>query len=172
MADDAIAVATTPSGGVAVVGVLGGAADLGGGVLLAQGYDMFVAEYDALGSYLWANVWGGSASDYATSVDVDDIGNVVVTGNFTSGADFGFGPFEPAPNAGENTFLLSLDPSGKPRWAKAFLTDGPSADALVRAIPTTNDLRFGFRVPTPVDVGLGVLDPGPAGGWVFARFNP
>lgn len=57
----------------------------------AGSYDIFFGKYDLNGNYIWANNIGSNASDYGRSIAVDGLGNVYITGNFQSTADFDSG---------------------------------------------------------------------------------
>lgn len=73
--------------------------------LIALGQpDIFIAKYTALGAYQWAfNVggpWTGSYLDAGTSITVDNLSNVYVTGVFIDTADF---------DPGSGTTILSCN---------------------------------------------------------------
>jgi hypothetical protein len=51
-------------------------------------YDAFVAKYSTDGFYRWAFNMGGSGSDRARGITIDNNENVYVTGSFTGTADF------------------------------------------------------------------------------------
>lgn len=50
--------------------------------------DIFVLKLDSLGNFIWANSFGGSSSDRGTSIALDEIGNVYITGFYSATADF------------------------------------------------------------------------------------
>ena len=52
------------------------------------GDDIFLAQYDASGNYVWAKGMGGTAADQGTSLVLDGSGNVLLTGVFNGTADF------------------------------------------------------------------------------------
>ena len=54
-------------------------ASSGGGV-----FDIFIVKYDGQGNVLWAKSAGGNSSDYAYSIAVDPLGNIIVVGYFSS----------------------------------------------------------------------------------------
>jgi hypothetical protein len=91
----------------------------GGGVNYS---DIFVAKMDASGHWLWAKRAGGTNSDNALSIALDDDGNSYVTGFFQSSADFGSHTLQCTPSGLSGTiksdiFVAKLDPSGKWLWA-------------------------------------------------------
>ncbi len=105
---------------VLMAGNFGAAADFGTGTLTnAGGLDIFVAKYSSAGAPLWARRFGGTADDSAYGIAVDAGGNVVVTGYFTTSADFGGGTLY-SPYFDEDTFVLKLSPGGGYLWARNF----------------------------------------------------
>jgi hypothetical protein len=55
-------------------------------------YDIFTAKYNGSGDLLWVRQAGGAEEDHGAGIDVDRLGDVHVTGNFSSEfAVFGFG---------------------------------------------------------------------------------
>src|SRR5207253_6135790 len=75
-------------------------------------YDIFAAKYNytsrtslALG---WANSYGGSGSDGATSIALDSTGHLVITGYFGGTANFGGATLLSAGSS--DVFLMQLNP--------------------------------------------------------------
>jgi hypothetical protein len=82
--------------------------------------DMFVVKYSPSGEVLWAKSAGGTDADIATSVAVDKLGNVYVSGYFKS-PTISFGPTS-LTNAGGNTydlFIVKYNSNGEVVWAKS-----------------------------------------------------
>lgn len=46
--------------------------------------DFFVIKFDSLGNELWSKSFGGKSSDFGRSIDVDQFGNIYITGCFQS----------------------------------------------------------------------------------------
>ena len=63
--------------------------------------NVLVLKYDALGSLLWEEIWGGTEPEEARAVFVDDLGNIYVTGSTSSFNDY------------QNVFLLKLNSDGE-----------------------------------------------------------
>lgn len=83
--------------------------------------DIFLVKYSPTGDVLWASGTGGSLFDYGRAVSTDQTGNIVITGDFSSGTV----PFGPTTisnfsgNANEcDLFVAKYDPSGNVLWAK------------------------------------------------------
>jgi hypothetical protein len=109
-------------GDVVVVGSVQGGSLLGrdggsGPCPAPTAYDGFVAKLDRDGVPIWSRVLGGSGSDIAHDVAVDDDGNVYVAGTFASPTiDLGGGPLRCA--GVHDFFLLKLDAEGRHVWSK------------------------------------------------------
>jgi len=108
-------VAIDASGNVIVVGQFSGIVDFGGGPIAATvgGWDIFIAKYDAVGGYLWSKRFGDSDDQWLTSVAVDGAENILVTGYFHGGVDFGGGNLV---STDEDIFLAKFDPAGGYQW--------------------------------------------------------
>ena len=90
-------IATDSAGHVYVTGyfgaVAGDTARFGSTTLTDVGdYDVFVAQLDGAGNFLWAGGMGGPGIDVADGIVVDGSGNVYTTGHFEQTADFDPGP--------------------------------------------------------------------------------
>jgi hypothetical protein len=114
-----VRLAALPLGHVAVVGSFAGTVDFGGGPLISAGeYDVFLAVFDAGGQHCWSRRFGDAANDKARDIDVDAAGNIVITGDFFGGIDFGGAPLSSAGD--KDAFLASFDASGNHRWSRSF----------------------------------------------------
>ncbi len=95
MSDDGLAAMTVDAAGnLYLVGSFRGTVDfdIGAGtseLTAAGGDDIFVAKYDSAGALLWVRSGGGASSDVATSVAIDNAGNVIVGGSFSQTANIG-----------------------------------------------------------------------------------
>ena len=101
------------------------------------------------GGYEWGQRFGGTDSDYGYSVAVDAIGNVLLTGGFTGGVDFGGGVLNSA--GYYDIFVAKYDADGSHLWSKRF--GGPSLDdGYALAVDATgNVLLTGYFTTTPTD---------------------
>jgi hypothetical protein len=83
-------IATDASGNTIVTGRFGDIASFGDTMLTSLGsIDIFVAKYDIDGNLLWVQQAGGDGWDRGLSIETDNLGNIVVTGEFEFTATFG-----------------------------------------------------------------------------------
>lgn len=54
--------------------------------------EVFIAKYDSDGNFLWGGQIEGSGNEISTCVEVDNDGNIYVSGTFPLSADFDMGP--------------------------------------------------------------------------------
>jgi hypothetical protein len=95
----------------------------GGALTSAGGVDVFVAKYDAGGTFLWAKSGGGTNADNCYGVAVDAYGYVCVTGYFAAqGANFhpgGSGGALTSAGGAADVFVVKYDPNGTFLWARS-----------------------------------------------------
>lgn len=86
------------------------------------GQDVFIQKIDANGNLVWAKSVGGTSVEYGYSINIDDFGNILVTGNFRGTVDFdpGIGVVNLASSGYSDIFILKLDPNGNFKWAKSM----------------------------------------------------
>jgi len=95
-----------------------------------SGDDIFISKLDAQGNFVWAKSIGYISADAGTSIVVDALGNVFVTGYF-QGTIVDFDPGPGTVNLYgtglKDIFILKLDPSGNFIWAKNMGGNGTDA---------------------------------------------
>jgi hypothetical protein len=113
------------SGNVYITGSFYGIVDFDPGagtvnLTSAGGNDIFLAKYDALGNYVYANRMGGSSEDGCSGIALDGSNNAYITGNFQSTADFdpGAGTANLTSAGASDIFLAKYDASGNYLYAK------------------------------------------------------
>ncbi|MBK6964748.1 MAG: SBBP repeat-containing protein [Bacteroidales bacterium] len=120
----------------------------------AGGYDVFLAKFDANGNVIWVKSAGGTGSDLANSVAVDDTGEVYLAGSFKS-TQIGFGSAN-LQNAGyftEDVFLAKYNTDGNELWANSAGGSG-SDEAYTVAVDTSgNPLVAGFYNSAAITFG-------------------
>ncbi|HYV93475.1 MAG TPA: SBBP repeat-containing protein [Chitinophagales bacterium] len=113
-----IAIDPAGSGDVYTTGYFSGTADFdpdssGNFNLTFAGHDdIFISKLDSSGNFVWAKAIGGTSYDYAQSIVLDALGNVYMTGYFSSASiSFGSTTLTNANNSGNyaDIFVAKLD---------------------------------------------------------------
>ncbi len=144
--DKGKSIAVDGSGNVYTTGTFQGTADFNPGTgtfnfTSAGDADIFVSKLDASGNFIWAKQMGGTVSDEATAIALDNSGNVYTTGYFQGAADFdpGSGVFTLNSAGNDDIFISKLDASGNFVWAKQM--SGTSyANANSMALDATGNI--------------------------------
>ncbi len=89
--------------------------------------DAFIAKYDNNGNLVWARSAGGSGSDYISSLDLDDQGNILVAGQYENAMVFDTTHLSTT-NLFSESFIAKYDNGGNLLWAKS--TKGTSTNLL------------------------------------------
>ncbi|MCB0712800.1 MAG: choice-of-anchor D domain-containing protein [Ignavibacteriae bacterium] len=112
-------IAVDQSGNSYAVGHIDGSISFGTTSLSTSGAeDIFIVSYDKDGNFRWAKSAGGSGSDAAYGVAVDQSGNIYVVGKITGTITVGGTTLS---GSGTGTgFLISYSPDGTLRWGKAL----------------------------------------------------
>jgi hypothetical protein len=77
--------------------------------------DIYLIKLDSLAHYIWARTWGGTGGEYSRGFSADNLGNLFLTGGFTSSAiDLDPGPGEEMHygNGGGDVYLIKMLPDG------------------------------------------------------------
>ncbi|APR88264.1 Hypothetical protein A7982_13613 [Minicystis rosea] len=163
-AQSVAAIAVTSTGNIVIAGQFQGTVDFGGGPLVSAGSaDIFVAEYDAIGGFVWAKRFGDScANQSATAITVDASGNVIIAGGLAGTVNFGGANLTTSSCTDVNAFVAKFNASGVHQWSKAFgdtaaqLSTGLGVDSLGNVYLTgtfggTTDLGGGPMVSAGLD---------------------
>jgi hypothetical protein len=81
------------------------------------GNDIFLTKYSPNGKPLWVVKQGGGDADAASSLALDNSGNLIMTGSFRGTGTFGTGNTFGS-NGIDDIFISKLDPSGNVIWSK------------------------------------------------------
>lgn len=113
------------SGNVYTTGNFASIADFdpGAGVVnlnTAGGTDIFVQKLDANGDLVWVKRIGGTGNDNGSSIALDPIGNILITGRFEATPDFdpGSGTVNLTSAGSADSFILKLDAEGDFVWVR------------------------------------------------------
>jgi hypothetical protein len=118
-------IATDPNtGNVIFTGTLANPTDFGGGPTPTGG--IFLASYDSLGNYRWAETFNGqvippASGDAGNAVTVDRNGNIALTGTANSTTSIGSGGY----------FVASFTSTGSVRWTRGAGGSGTRAGCWV-----------------------------------------
>ncbi|HYD22956.1 MAG TPA: SBBP repeat-containing protein [Flavipsychrobacter sp.] len=88
-------------------------------VAVPDSKEAFIAKLDSNGYCYWAKAGGQYFDDRVLGMDVDSLGNSVITGTFWEGSGILFPPINITGytyGAGDQCFILKLDPNGNPLW--------------------------------------------------------
>ncbi len=82
-------------------------------------YDAYIAKYDTACNYEWAINVGGIGDDRSYSIDMDNSGNVYITGFFEDTADFDGGPGTKTiiSEGGRDIFVAKYNSAGDHLWS-------------------------------------------------------
>lgn len=112
------------AGNIYVTGYFNGTATFGNITLSAvnNSQDIFVVKLDNAGNVIWAISEGGSEVDIAYAVEVDNLGNVIVTGQFLGTAQIGSNTFNSVIDPNTNLpafdmFVSKYDANGMNLWS-------------------------------------------------------
>ncbi|HKR07075.1 MAG TPA: SBBP repeat-containing protein [Bacteroidia bacterium] len=114
------------AGNLYVTGSFNGTADFDPGVLTYNltsigSEDIFICKLDPSGNFTWAQKFGSTWDDDASSVVIDGAGNVYTTGSFMGNVDFDPGAGSYFLNTGgnfSNVFISKLNSLGNFVWAR------------------------------------------------------
>ncbi len=110
-------VAVDDASNIILTGEFNGSVDFGGGALTsAGGYDLCLVKLDAGGTHLWSQRFGDSSNQDAARVIVNDLGNIILTGEAQNAVDFGGGPLI----CDGRIFVATFDTDGVHLWSNDF----------------------------------------------------
>lgn len=131
--DRAEAVAVDNIGNIYVVGYFTGTATFGTVSLTSVGgRDIFITKYNSSGTVLWAVKAGGTGADLGFGIDVNNVGEVFVTGAFKNTASFGALSLTAA-NSTSDIFITKLNSSGVFQWVKSGTGNFPNLGRSIGA---------------------------------------
>lgn len=130
-------ITTDKAGNSYIAGNFEGVVTLGRHTLLSKGEDdIFIAKYSKEGKCLWANRDGGKGSDYATTIGIDNQGNVFVAGRFGNNAKFDLYTFETV--AENELFIAKYNYSGDLLYVTRSVGDKGSDNIASSMLITKN----------------------------------
>jgi hypothetical protein len=153
----AFAVALNPMGSVYVAGFQGGTGSVdygGGGLTAAGGVDATVWAVDFSGSHLWSKIFGDAATQLASGIASDSLGNAIVTGHANGSIDFGGGALTSAGSS--DVYVAKLGGGGAHVWSQIY--GDSAAQTSVRIATDASDNVLGLaNFDGSIDFGGGPL---------------
>ena len=127
--DSGDAITTDSQNQVYIAGTFRGVANFGSIRLTANGggSDIFIAVLDSLGKLKWARSYGGSQGELVTGIQVDDSGNIYITGTFSSKIQFAQDVLKTSSPTDKDIFVAKLDKVGSPIWGRRLGGTGEDA---------------------------------------------
>ena len=86
------------------------------------GNQIIVTKLNTNGVTQWTKILGGSADERGNAIEIDNLGNVYITGQFNSLTDFdpGAGNTSLTPVGSINNYVLKLDNNGDFQWVRHY----------------------------------------------------
>jgi gliding motility-associated-like protein len=124
-----------------------------------SGVDIFVAKYDADGNFVWAKSIGGNdpQDEVAEAIELDNAGNVFITGHFYGTVDFdpGSGVFNLTSGGSADMFIVKLASTGDFVWAGSVGGIGYDKAFAIALDASDNVFTTGYFLSSSID-----FDPG------------
>lgn len=155
------AIKTDKAGNVFMTGGFSGTVDFDPGpgtnnLTSAGGGDICVVKLNSAGDLIWVKEMGSAGDDSGLGIDLNNVGNILVQGQFQGTVDFdpGAGIYNVTSiTANGDQFICKLDAAGNLSWVKNF----PVFDCKSICIDKQNNIIFSGGFAGTVD-----FDPGPA----------
>ncbi|HLF35097.1 MAG TPA: FG-GAP-like repeat-containing protein [Cyclobacteriaceae bacterium] len=124
-----------PDGNLIIAGNTMNSISIGGiAVNIAKINNGFIAKIDPTGNILWAKIiFETDGTGNLTDLNIDDNGNIYLSGNFTSAMNLG-GVAYASPNGGHEVFIAKLDTDGNLVWENQSSGAGTS-DQMYAIVP-------------------------------------
>lgn len=169
-------VAATAQGDIILAGGFFGTVDFGGGLLTSAGsQDIFLTKLSGTtGASIWAKRLGDAggqpvAFQNGTAVTVDPVGNVLLTGTFTT--SIALGGMSPLLSVGaDDIFLAKFDSAGAYSWGQGFGSTGSDFSGAI-ATDSTGNIAITGSGAGAISFGGASLVPNGASGTVVAKFD-
>jgi hypothetical protein len=157
-------VRTDLDGNVYVTGWFESTVNFGGFTKTASGLrDIFLIKMSSSGTVLWVETFGGTGSNYAADLVIDDAMNVYLTGGFRQSATFGSQTV--ISNGETDAFVLKMDQFRNLVWLRTF---GKSALDISFSIDVDQN---GNVYTTGAFIGTVDFDPHPSNDYYLSSNN-
>lgn len=129
--------------------------------LFGPGGDAFVQKLDPAGNFLWARKFGGQTAtaylDEAKSIDIDEFGDIYITGYFTSPScnfDFVGSPALISLIGSSDAFITKLNSTGGHQWVGTIAGTGLDEANAIAINQNGNIYSVGSYSGGPVDLDM------------------
>ena len=130
----------------------------------AGGLDAFITKFDSNGKMVYSTLLGGGASDKATGIAVDSLGNIFVTGQ-TSSSNFPTSkPFQSALHGSSDAFVTVLNPQGSAFIYSTYIGGSGDDAASGSAVDTSGNAYVTGFTGSPDFPTTNAIRPVSAGG--------
>lgn len=119
----------------------------------------FILKLDALGNLVWVKTFGGISGAGVSSIALDSLGNIFITGDFQGTCDFdtGAGISNLTSVGNSDVFISKLDASGNFVWAKSMGGTGLDSPVKIVLDDFGNIYTLGrFKGTADFDPGIGI----------------
>lgn len=138
--DETLGITSDSEGNSYSTGYFSSSADVSNEMLTVEGLtDIFVSKVSESGVTEWSVSFGGNQSDRGLGIAVDHSGKALICGFYTGFIDFGNG-ITLTSHGGQDAFLLKLDESGTPLWARGLGSAGNSDRANAVAVDSLGNV--------------------------------
>lgn len=123
--DNGYAVSVDGTGNVIATGSFRGTVNFGGSNLTSASAgieDIFVAKYSSAGAHQWSQRFGSAGLDLGDFIACDNLGGIVVTGQFENTVNFGGGNLVSAGD--RDLFVAKYNSAGAHQWSRRFGSTG------------------------------------------------
>ena len=157
-------VGTDAYGNTYVTGIVDGAVILGkdqdSEVILptSTSTDVFVAKYDAYGTFQWVKSFDSKVAGTGTVVKVAKDGSIYLAGIFNDSIDFGDGISQFHSLGSADRFVAKLDYSGNVQWARHIGNENDTFYIVTMDINDSGYVLLGNGVREDVVVSVGEVD--------------
>jgi len=121
--------------------------------------DIYVMKVNSNGSYGWTKTFGGAGFDICWDLELDDLGNIYITGNFEGTVNFNFtgGTDNHTSNGSNDLFLTKIYSDESYGWTKTLGSDSWESSYEISIDEFSNLYIAGyFRNTVDFDPGVGV----------------
>lgn len=147
-ADRAIDLAIGPDQNIVITGQFFGSVTFGATTLVstANSKDIFIVKLDPAGNVLWARKEGGSLPENAYKLTIDNLNNVILTGEYQGVASIGANTFTSTNDPGTGApsfdlFISKYNSGGTPIWSLSGYADYDDRGLSV-AVDAQNNIFF------------------------------